>query len=340
MKTVLITLALLLATATPIVAGDYYKWVDDTGTVHYSDSGEVPPQYRNQIEGGSLPDAPQGEAEPPAEAPSAVPDEVAAEPSATANEGAAEPSATANEAAAASPATADEAAATPSAPPETEKFEVKYQEYEGRARRILVQARLNDRITANMALDTGSPDTMISAALAARLGLFDGDHGTLLVSTGGIGGSAPAIRVVLDKVEIGGATNQFVPATVVATSISPAFDGLIGMGFVSSYQVHIDPTRHVVTFQGLPPSDDAPAGRDEQWWRNTFKDFALYKNGWKQYRDYLRHESRSPSGGISDPARLKEQQALADTQLREAERLYDKLKRYAVQHYVPMAWRE
>jgi hypothetical protein len=312
MKTSLLTLALLLAAATTIAAGEYYKWTDETGTVHLSDSlAEVPPRYRDQIEEGRLAEPPPAVAVPPAEPPSATVDEATAE-------------------------TADKAPA----PPEPPKFEVQYREYEGRARRILVTARFNDRVSATMALDTGSPDTLISAGLASRLGLFDGDHGTLLIRTGGIGGSAPAIRVVLDKVAIGGAVNEFVPATVVASSISRAFDGLIGMGFVSSYQVHIDPTRHVITLQSLPASDDAPAGRDEQWWRNTFKDFALYKNGWKQYRDYLRHESRSPTGGISDPKRLQYEQEFSEAQFREAEKLYDKLNRYAIRHYVPMAWRE
>jgi hypothetical protein len=308
MQTSLLTLAVLLAAARPVVAGEYYKWIDEAGTVHLSDSlTEVPPRYRNQIEEGLLVEPSLAVAMPPEEPP---------------------------------PAAAGETAGAPPAPPEPPKFEVNYREYEGRARRILVAARFNDRVTAPMALDTGSPDTLISAALAARLGLFDGDHGTLLIRTGGIGGSAPAIRVVLDKVEIGGAVNPFVPATVVAAAISPAFDGLIGMGFVSSYQVHIDPTRHVITFQSLPLNEDTPGGRDEQWWRNTFKDFALYRNGWQQYRDHLRREARSPSGGISDPRRLQDQEAFADAQFREAEKLYDKLNRYAIQHYVPMAWRE
>jgi hypothetical protein len=306
MKIPLMTLVLLLTAAAAAVAGGYYKWVDDTGTVHLSDSlAEVPPQYRGQIHEGSLP-------EPPV---AAAPVEAA-------------------------PATPEEAAESTAAPSEPPKFEVQYRKYEGHARRILVDARFNDRVTAPMALDTGSPDTLISVGLAQRLGLFDDDHSALLIRTGGIGGSAPAIRVVLDKVEIGGAVNHFVPATVVASSISPAFDGLIGMGFVASYQVHIDPLRHVITFQSLPPREDTPAGRDEQWWRNTFKDFALHKNGWKRYGDYLRHESRSPTGGISDPARLREAQEIAEAQYRAAERLYDKLNRYAIQHYVPMAWRQ
>jgi hypothetical protein len=55
MQTSLITVVLLLAAATPIVAGDYYKWIDDAGTVHLSDSvADVPPQYRDQIQEGRL----------------------------------------------------------------------------------------------------------------------------------------------------------------------------------------------------------------------------------------------------------------------------------------------
>lgn len=308
-------ICLVLALATPAVAGDYYKWVDASGSIHFSDSLEgVPPQYRSQIQAGAMDPAPAAPAATPSDGASA--DDASPVP------------------------TGGDAATGAPTPPALPRYEVKYHEYEGRARRILVQARFNDRITAPMALDTGSPDTVISLALAQRLGLFDGDEGTLFVTTGGIGGAAPAIRIVLDKVAIGGAVNNFVPATVIVSPISGEFDGLIGMGFVSSYQVNIDPTRSVIVFQELPASDDAPGGRSEQWWRNTFKDFALYKNGWRRYRDERRRESRAPSGGLYDPVRLKYEQAFAEAQYREAEKLYDKLKRYAIEHYVPMAWRQ
>jgi len=310
-----ILICLVLALASPATASDYYKWVDAAGSIHFSDSREgVPPQYRNQIEAGEM-------AEPTPAPIAAAPDNAAPD--------SASPAASGSDATEAAPAA-----------PELPRYEVKYQEYEGRARRILVQARFNDRITAPMALDTGSPDTVISLALAQRLGLFDGDEGTLFVTTGGIGGAAPAIRIVLDKVAIGGAVNNFVPATVIVSPISGEFDGLIGMGFVSSYQVNIDPTRRVIVFQELPASDAAPGGRSEQWWRNTFKDFALYKNGWRRFRDDRRRESRAPSGGIYDPVRLKYEQAFAEAQYRDAEKLYDKLNRYAIEHCVPMAWRQ
>lgn len=308
-------LCLVLGLTTPAAASDYYKWVDAAGSIHFSDSlAGVPPQYRDQIEAGEMTEpAPTPVMRAPDDAPPAS----------------------------ASPATSgSEATAAAPPPPDLPRYEVQYQEYEGRARRILVQARFNDRITAPMALDTGSPDTVISLALAQRLGLFEGDEGTLFVTTGGIGGAAPAIRIVLDKVAIGGAVNNFVPATVIGAPISGEFDGLIGMGFVSSYQVNIDPTRSVIVFQELPASDAAPGGHSEQWWRNTFKDFALYKNGWRRYRDDRRRESRAPSGGIYDPVRLKYEQAFAEAQYRDAEKLYDKLNRYAIEHYVPMAWRE
>jgi len=301
---------LVLTLATTAVAGDYYKWVDASGSVHLADSLEgVPPQYRNQIEAGEMAETPL--------TPSAIPsDSASPDDAATIGGGA--------------------AAATPT-PPELPRYEVAYHEYEGLARRILVQARINDRITVPMAIDTGAPETMISLSLARRLGLFEGDDGALLVTTGGIGGRDLGVRVILDKVEIGGAVNPFVPATVIRAPISDQFDGLIGMGFVSLYQVNIDPTRSLIVFQELPASDDAPGGRSEQWWRNTFKDFGGYRSAWQHFRDELRKTRRSTNAAMPGVDR---QLAVAESQYREAEKLYDTLKRYAIEHYVPMAWRQ
>jgi len=308
MKTSLITLVLLLAAAAAH-AGDYYKWIDGAGSVHFADSLEgVPPEYRDQIEAGEM-------AEPPAT--------LATTPS----DGASPNDAT----------TGSAAAPAAPGPSDLPRYEVPYHEYEGLARRILVQARINDRITVPMAIDTGAPETMISAALARRLGLFEGDEGALLVTTGGIGGRDLGVRVILDKVEIGGAVNPFVPATVIRAPISSQFDGLIGMGFVSLYQVSIDPGRSVIVFQALPASDDAPGGRSEQWWRNTFKDFGGYRSTWQRLRDDLRKTRRSTNAAMPSVDR---QLAMAEAQYREAEKLYDKLKSYAIGHYVPMAWRQ
>jgi hypothetical protein len=83
-------------------------------------------------------------------------------------------------------------------------FEIPYQPFGGNSRRIIIPVRLNDSVTAQLLLDTGSPGLMISPKLASRLGLLDDDQdGNLRVMTGGIGGSVPAILSVVDNVSVG-----------------------------------------------------------------------------------------------------------------------------------------
>jgi hypothetical protein len=77
---------------------------------------------------------------------------------------------------------------------EPRKFEVPYQASEGSARRVIVPVTFNDRVTVPMALDTGSPGMVVSFGLAARLGLFSADKGTLVVEASGIGGTARPAR--------------------------------------------------------------------------------------------------------------------------------------------------
>jgi clan AA aspartic protease (TIGR02281 family) len=295
----------LLSMAATAVAGDYYKWVDENGIVHVSDSlAAVPPEYRNQIEPMRLVDP---EPSPPTSTPEVVPP----------------------------------AAVTVAAPPaeaEFARFEAMYEPESGPYNEVIrVNARLNDRVTAPLFVDTGSSDTMISVPLARRLGLFKGDLTGLAGLVQATGSTVQGLLVVLDKVEIAGAVSRFVPAMVVA-SISPSVDGLLGMGFLSQFnEVHIDSARHVITFLERPATDKAPDGRDEQWWRNNFKRFSLYRKYWKEVRSDLRL-GETYAGWVSKDTE-ENRRAFAEAQFREAEKLYAKLNRYAIQHDVPMEWR-
>jgi hypothetical protein len=303
------TLALLLTLLLPgaAMAADYYRWVDRQGTVHFSDSvAGVPPEHRDQLRRGTLQEPEPAMPLPPGDR--------------------------------SAPPPADAAAGEE---PARRRFEVPYRPYEGRARRIIVPVTLNGSVTAPMALDTGTPGAVLSARLAARIGVFDDDQARVLVTAGGIGGRTPAVRTILDTVQVGGASDSFVPATVVTTPLSDAFDGLIGMDFMARYRMEVDPARQVLIFEEIPARADAPAGHDEAWWRHTFQEFAGLKNGWRGYAEELEEKRRSPAGlTLADLKELERLQPLAERQQREAERLFDRLNRYAIQHYVPMAWRQ
>lgn len=212
------------------------------------------------------------------------------------------------------------------------KIEVFYTAFEGTARRVIIPVQLNGSVTAKMALDTGSPGMIIFDRLASRLGIFEKDDGKLLTYSAGIGGQAPSILTIVDSVQVGRAEDRFIPTTV-TQSLTDAFDGLIGMDFMANYAIRIDTAKRVVVFEELPDRQSMPGGHDEMWWRSNFRNFAVVRAEWKQFRDNLNRQK-------TDPERLERLKQFADRQYREADRLFSKLNNYASTNSVPMHWRQ
>lgn len=272
-------------------AQNLYKWKDENGVLHIATSLEdVPQRYRDQV--STL------EAEPASETPS-------------------------------EPAGETPPAEEPEEPPveeaELNRFEVPY-ENEGTARRVIIPVTFNDSVTAPMALDTGSPGMVISFVLAAKLGLFSRDGGTLVTEAAGIGGEVPAILTIIDSVSVEGARDDFIPTTV-TFGLSAQFDGLIGMDFLANYTISIDTKKQVVVFEEAPPDPSSRGGHDEGWWRQTFADFRSMRDRWRE-----RFESaRNRTDGRAT--------AFVEFQAREAERLLQQLDIYASENAVPRHWR-
>lgn len=289
----------------PTFAGDFYQWTDEGGTVHFAESpGDVPPKYRDQIKSGTFKEGGRPEETKP-------PDGV--------------------------PGAQKRPADVPVKERGVRRYEMPYTSYEGTSRRIIVSATLNGSVAARMAIDTGSPGMILSPRLAEKLGLFGKDQARLIVVARGVGGSVPAIRTIVDSIDVGGAKDRFVPTTVVE-SISDAFEGLIGMDFMSHYSMQIDSKKMVVVFQEIAPGPDLPGGHDETWWRTLFNEFASSRADWKEYRELLDKqigESHITIG--NDDAHLR---AFADFQYKQADKLLDKLNRYAAENVVPTNWRE
>jgi hypothetical protein len=223
----------------------------------------------------------------------------------------------------AAPETAGEG--VPATEVEPARYEVPYEPFEGSTSRVIVQATLNG-VTAPMAIDTGAPGLIVSYGLAERLGLFSSGSAQLVVQAAGIGGSVPAIRTIVDSLSVGGARTTFVPTTVTGP-LSESFEGLIGMDFLAKYAVSIDPQKNVLVLVENPPSRESRAGRDEAWWKKTFSEFASTVEMWKGHSDATR-------GKLGSKA-----QAFVDQQVREAERLLQRLHVYASDNAVPRHWR-
>lgn len=305
---------LLLFIYHPVLSegGELYKWVDEKGTIHFTDRlAEVPPEYRNQIETKTFKKRTK-----PAEKSESATEKISkpAEPSDKSNF---------------QEKNTNESAGLPTVT--LERFEVPYKPFEGTARRIIITVTFNGSITAPMLLDTGAPGMLISPNLADRLGLLDKRDAKLFIRAGGIGGSVPAILTIVDKISIGGARAEFIPTTI-APMFAGAFEGLVGMDFMANYKIGIDTSKHVVTFKELPSKLDMPGGHDESWWRFNFRDFSKLRAAWKEYLDRLQKLSIK----TSDTKRLIQ---IARYQHNQAHRLYRKLEQYATWNSVPTHWR-
>jgi hypothetical protein len=220
--------------------------------------------------------------------------------------------------------------------PKLSRYEIPFEAYEGTAKRIIISVTFNDFVTAPMALDTGSPGMMISPKLAKKLGVFSGDEGTLVIEAGGIGGSVPAILTIIDKVQVGGASDSFIPTTV-ARSISGSFEGLIGMDFMAKYSITVDHKKKVLVFEELPPDPNSPGGHDEQWWRNTFQEFNNFRDYLRKYEEAVdKRIMTTPFGG---DGRYDSFKKAIEWQSTQADKLLGKLEHYAGENYVPREWR-
>jgi predicted aspartyl protease len=285
----------LLSSFSPILAGDYVQWTDETGAVHFSDSLEnVPSKYRAQAKQGKFKEANVSRRSPAEDVRATSNNRVLQSMLEKWGEGT-----------------------------KLNTYEVPFEAYEGDAQRVIVPVTFNDSVTVPMAIDTGAPGLLISPDVAKKLGLFDRGEAMVATAAGGLGGKVPAVRTFLDTVQVGGAKDSFIPATIVP-SVSRSFEGLIGMVFMSKYLFKIDPVKQVVVFEEVRPDPNAPGGRNERWWRGQFKELQSLRAAWQSY--------------AAQPQNYQKRD-FASRQVQEAEKLLNKLDRYASQNSVPQSWR-
>jgi predicted aspartyl protease len=294
-----ISIMLLMSPSQSVYASVFYEWTDENGVTHFADSPDEIPAKYRSQV--KTPKVNPGQSPAVSQGATAASTVVTGETPSTAVTGETRPSGT--------------------------KLEVPFVASEGTARRIIINVTLNDLVTVPMALDTGSPGMVVSLELAERLGLFakHKDGGKLLMPVGGIGGTAPAVLTIVDSVSVEGARSTFVPTTV-TERVSPSFEGLIGMDFMAGYTVSIDSTRHVLVFEQIPASPETRGGHDQDWWRRIFTEFRSTRDLWAEY-------AKSAEGKFGT------RKTLGDFQLRESERLLQRLNVYASDNAVPLEWR-
>jgi len=310
-KVLLINLTVFFSIAS---AANFYKWTDEYGGVHFSDSIQnIPPQYRDQFQTGRFEPTIQKKSD------KIEKDYIKAE----------SPSVKA----------AEETSDDDGAEPALKEYKVSYDAFEGATRRIIIKVRINDSITVPMALDTGSPDMLIFSDLADRLDLLENNEAKVLFQAGGIGGTVPAVRTIIDNIQIGEMKQEVVPAKII-DGVTDAFDGLIGMDFIVNYSVQIDSKNNMLVFKELPEEKNRPGGRDEHWWRSQYEELTALRDEWEAYWDYLDEMNLSPVNRRMNEEKLERLKEIVEKQVEGTKKLLNKLNAYARKNYVPMHGRK
>ena len=296
----LITATIGLCTAA-IVNGQMYRWVDENGQLHFSNSPQdVPDEVRNK----------NNEYSPNSS-------------SITINNDNKKPI----------KSNTDAGSKTLS----KDTISIPYTAKEGYANRVIIDVTFNGQVTVPMMVDTGSPGLVISNSLADYLNLFDEEGGRLMVVISGIGGQKIATKTIIDKLTIGGITEKFIPTHIVSGMSSNHYQGLIGMDVLSSYTITIDPTQHKLVANLIPSAQNHPAGRSRSWWTANFREFGFYKDYWKEQEELI-GKSDSPYARLSS-SEQKKIKSFIQQQKNIAQELYEKLDRHARWNSVPRHWR-
>jgi len=191
--------------------------------------------------------------------------------------------------------------------------------YEQHGNAIVVQVRLNDRVSAPFYVDTGAADVVVPAALAARAGITVGPD-TPRETYATANGLVRQPVVTFDAVEIGEARVENVRGSV-SESIPV---GLLGTSFFNHFTLQIDPNARMLT---LVANENMRGGANEAQWRERFRSLS---------HRLARIDRYLADGTLTSAARVDDLEA---RRAGLAEEL-DRLEAEADRADVPVGWRE
>jgi clan AA aspartic protease (TIGR02281 family) len=191
--------------------------------------------------------------------------------------------------------------------------------YEAQGNAMLVQVRINDRVTAPFYVDTGAGDVVLPAAVAARAGVMIGPD-TPREIYGTANGFVRQPVVTLEAVEVGEARVENVRGSV--SESMPV--GLLGTSFFNHFTMQIDPAARVLT---LTPNPNMHGGVGQAEWSERFRTLRARQ---------ARIEAYLEDGALTDDDRARELAKRRDEIAAELEALEDEANRAEV----PAAWRE
>lgn len=189
---------------------------------------------------------------------------------------------------------------------------------------MVVQVRINERVSAPFLVDTGASDVLLPKKVADELGIRTGPE-TRTVRYTTANGIVEHPIVLLDSVDLGGARVEDVPA-----SISPNMEmGLLGLSFFNHFTYRVDAAAGLITLSpnGMVEAGLIRGGRSEAQWR------AEYANLRGRLGEVQAERARTPASHGREIARLGEEASRLDRQLADLETEADEAR-------VPVGWRE
>lgn len=118
---------------------------------------------------------------------------------------------------------------------------------------VMATARINGSATVSLMIDTGASITVIHPSVMMALGVNLRQAPTIPLS--GIGGARQARVVVLDQLEVGGAT--VAPLRVAVLDTGSPGQGLIGRDFLRHFAVGMDNRTGTFTLRARPALPDS-----------------------------------------------------------------------------------
>lgn len=104
---------------------------------------------------------------------------------------------------------------------------------------IPCKVKVNNVATGNFIVDTGASHTTFSKKFAERLGIYQLPFSEIIVSTAS--GISSARLTTVDLVDVDGLTASQVNVAII-DSLPDDMDGLLGLSFLSRFQIHLDST--------------------------------------------------------------------------------------------------
>ncbi len=222
----------------PATSGKVYKWRDEQGRLHFSDTAPIETDSTQNLE--------EIESKPPRKPPA----KENAQESQSVHTGKTQ---------------------------KKDGISIPYVSKEGTADRVIINVTFDGRVTAPMMVDTGATGLVLSLSLAYQLGLFSKDSSSVWNLISGIGGTELALRTIVDEISIDGIQEKFIPARIVADK-SDAWAGLIGMDILSNYTLTIDSSKSRLILNLNPEAKALPGKRNRSWWENTFRELGYYRD--------------------------------------------------------------